>query len=144
MLSRGQLKVCLNFFGGLEWNYLNLTYFVINLPEFSWFFLAFARISMVFQNWRGSPPLSRTPMGVNSRAELVPSPRAYARKGALGDDCFLCWCRQEFEEILEEIFARVKIPACSLQYWIELVNPKCYITHVLYSKIFLSVVEAFT
>jgi hypothetical protein len=30
-------------------NNLILTYFLINLPEFSWLFLAFARISMVFQ-----------------------------------------------------------------------------------------------
>ena len=37
------------FYGGLYWNYLNLTYFLINLPEFSWFSLAFTRISMVFQ-----------------------------------------------------------------------------------------------
>ena len=72
----------------------------MKLPEFNLFCDKSARIFLIFPsicpNFHGFPkfwgaaPLSRTPMGVNSRAELVPSPRAYARKGALGDDCFLC------------------------------------------------------
>ena len=43
------LNVCPNFCQTLKWNDQNLMYFVIYLPKFSSFFLAFARISMVFQ-----------------------------------------------------------------------------------------------